>query len=66
MSENNEVLDKVVETYLNTKASEKCKNCFCNDLCIFVLLKKGQVTTCEDWKNRVQRVVDRENKVGAK
>lgn len=42
--------------------NEKCKECFCNDLCLFVLIKKGKVTSCEDWQNRVRRVVDRELK----
>lgn len=42
------------------KLNSKCKECFCWDLCLFVLLKAGQVTTCDDWQERVQRVVDRE------
>ena len=58
-----EVEEKALLEMLCNKR-QGCKECFCNDLCIFVLLKKWQVTTCEDWKNRVQRVVDREKKVG--
>lgn len=38
----------------------KCKECFCNDLCMFLLLKTGVATTCEDFRRRVRKVVDRE------
>lgn len=48
-------LDKAID-----RANDKCKQCFCNDLCLFILMKKGQVTTCEDFQDRVNRVIDRE------
>lgn len=51
-------LDMAIEQA--SEKSKKCKECFCNDLCLFVLMRKGQVTSCEDWQNRVRRVVDRE------
>ncbi len=37
-----------------------CKECFCNDLCMFLLLKTGVATSCEDFRRRVGKVVDRE------
>lgn len=40
--------------------SQKCKECFCNDLCIFLLTRTGQATTCDDFQRRVRKVVDRE------
>lgn len=47
------------ENTLYTKR-EKCKECFCNDLCIFLLLRTGVATTCDDFQRRVRKVVDRE------
>ena len=45
----------------------KCKECFCNDLCMFLLLKTGVATTCTDFQRRVRNVVNREiNKMQAK
>ena len=41
---------------------EQCKECFCNDLCMFLLLKTGVATSCEDFRRRVGNVVDREMK----
>lgn len=38
----------------------RCKDCFCNDLCIFLLMKTGVATTCTDFQRRVRKVVDRE------
>ena len=38
----------------------ECKECFCNDLCMFLLLKTGVATTCTDFRRRVGKVVDRE------
>lgn len=40
----------------------KCKECFCNDLCIFLLMKTGVATSCDDFRRRVGNVVDREMK----
>lgn len=37
-----------------------CKECFCNDLCIFLLSKTGVATSCADFRERVGRVIDRE------
>ena len=34
----------------------ECKECFCNDLCMFLLMKTGVATTCEDFKRRVKKV----------
>lgn len=39
---------------------QECKECFCNDLCMFLLLKTGVATSCEDFRRRVGKVVDRE------
>lgn len=38
----------------------KCEKCFCNDLCMFLLLRTGVATSCEDFQRRVRKVVDRE------
>ena len=38
----------------------KCEECFCNDLCMFLLMKTGVATTCNDFQRRVRKVVDRE------
>lgn len=38
----------------------KCKECFCNDLCAFLLTRTGVATTCSDFQKRVRKVVDRE------
>ena len=51
--------EKVLFERLCNKRQE-CKECFCNDLCIFLLLKTGVATTCEDFRRRVGKVVDRE------
>lgn len=40
----------------------ECKECFCNDLCMFLLMKIGVATSCDDFKRRVENVVDREMK----
>jgi hypothetical protein len=37
-----------------------CKECFCNDLCMFLLSRTGVATSCADFRERVGRVVDRE------
>lgn len=43
------------------KEPESCGECFCNDLCMFILRKGRKIlTTCEDFRTRVRRVVDRE------
>ena len=39
---------------------KKCKECFCNDLCVFLLIKTGVATSCDDFQRRVRKVVDRE------
>lgn len=39
---------------------QECKECFCNDLCIFLLMKTGVATSCDDFRRRVGIVVDRE------
>ena len=39
---------------------EKCLNCFCRDLCFFLLGRVGVITTCEDLRSRVQAIVDTE------
>ena len=31
---------------------QECKECFCNDLCMFLLLKTGVATSCEDFRRR--------------
>lgn len=49
-----EFFDKLCET------RPTCKECFCNDLCMFLLLKTGVATTCIDFRRRVGKVVDRE------
>ena len=43
-------------------AIPKCRECFCNDLCIYLLLKTGVATTCTDFQRRVRKVIDRENR----
>jgi hypothetical protein len=44
-----------------------CKECFCNDLCMFLLLRTGVATTCKDFQKRVREIVDKEiNKIGGK
>lgn len=40
----------------------RCKECFCNDLCFYILMKAGVITSCSDFKRRVRNVVDREIK----
>lgn len=58
---NNKVIDELVEqTLYNMKETKPCKNCFCNDLCYFLLIKTGIATSCNDFKSRVRKVVDRE------
>ena len=47
------------ENTLYTK-HHKCKECFCNDLCMFLLVRTGVATTCDDFQRRVRKVVDRE------
>lgn len=42
--------------------NQECKECFCNDLCAFLLIKTGIATTCDDFQRRVRNVVDREMK----
>lgn len=54
-----EEFDKTIELLVRTNKSP-CSECFCSDLCIFVLLKAGQITSCKDWQNRVRKVVNRE------
>ena len=39
---------------------KQCKECFCNDLCLFLLLRTGVATTCDDFQRRVRKVVNRE------
>ena len=39
---------------------QKCNECFCNDLCMFLLMKTGIATTCDDFQRRVRNVVNRE------
>ena len=56
-----EAEEKVLLESLCNKHPE-CKDCFCNDLCIFLLMKTGVVTSCEDFRRRVGNVVDREMK----
>lgn len=48
----------LLEAFCNSR--HECKECFCNDLCMFLLLKTGVATTCADFKRRVKKVVDRE------
>jgi len=52
--EEKELLEKLCE------ARPVCKECFCNDLCMFLLLRTGVATSCEDFRRRVGNVVDRE------
>lgn len=40
---------------------DTCGKCFCNDLCIFLLMETGVATTCKDFQNRVRQVIEREN-----
>lgn len=42
--------------------NQECKECFCNDLCIFLLMTTGVATSCVDFRRRVGNVVDREMK----
>ena len=53
-------MDKEEKT-LYTK-QHKCKECFCNDLCMFLLVRTGVTTTCDDFQKRVRKVVNREIK----
>ena len=53
--------EKVLLDKLYDKRPE-CKECFCNDLCIFLLMRTGVATSCEDFRKRVGNVVDREMK----
>lgn len=39
-----------------------CKECFCNDLCMFLVSRIGVATSCADFRKRVRKVVDREIK----
>lgn len=55
----NEAEEKVLLAALCAKRPS-CKECFCNDLCMFLLMKTGVATTCEDFRRRVRKVVDRE------
>ena len=50
----NALLDKLCEK------NPTCKECFCNDLCLFLITKTGVATSCEDFRRRVGKVVDRE------
>lgn len=52
--EEKELFDKLLEKH------PACKECFCNDLCMFLLIKTGVATSCEDFRRRVGKVVDRE------
>lgn len=54
-----ETAEKVLVEALKDK-KPCCVGCFCNDLCLFLLLKTGVATTCEDFRRRVRAVVDRE------
>lgn len=51
--------EKLLIEKLYEKRSD-CKSCFCNDLCIFLLLRTGVATSCSDFQRRVRKVVDRE------
>ena len=51
-----ELIEKLYE------ARPVCKECFCNDLCMFLLLRTYPVTSCNDFQERVKKVVDREIK----
>lgn len=55
-SEEKELLESLCNKH------QRCKECFCNDLCIFLLMKTGVATSCEDFRRRVGNVVDREIK----
>lgn len=35
------------------KHPDTCGKCFCNDLCIFLLMETGVATTCKDFQARV-------------
>lgn len=48
----------LLEKLCNEK--QRCKECFCNDLCLFLLMRTGVATTCDDFQRRVKKVVDRE------
>ena len=50
------IIDKLCEV------RPDCAKCFCNDLCLFLLMKTGCATTCKDFQRRVRKVVDREMK----
>lgn len=54
------VEEKLLEMVCDAKP--ECKECFCNDLCLFILMRTGVATTCEDFRRRVGKVVDREMK----
>lgn len=48
------------EEILEKISHVECKECFCNDLCLFLVLRTGVATTCDDFRRRVKKVVDRE------
>lgn len=58
------MLSKKMEVSILRYASETrpdaCGECFCEDLCTFLLMRNGVLTTCGDFRNRVRKVVDRE------
>lgn len=60
MSISNEQKEKMILMNLIARKPNTCGQCFCNDLCMFLLMKTGVVTTCEDFQRRVRKVVDRE------
>lgn len=48
------------EITLEEISNVECKECFCNDLCLFFVLHYGVGTGCDDFRRRVKKVVDRE------
>lgn len=52
--------EKMVFEHIASTNPDTCGKCFCNDLCLFLLMRTGVATSCSDFQKRVRQVVDRE------
>lgn len=42
------------------KVDNNCDKCFCKELCWFIISRVGIITSCNDFRNRVRNIVDKE------
>ena len=52
--------EKMVFEHMVSTNPDTCGKCFCNDLCLFLLMRTGVATTCSDFQSRVRKVINRE------